>query len=239
MFKNRTKHNTGIVVIGAFMAAITLVGVFAAISDTANTGIFRIGSQEEATSINLKIAPDQNWDSSTDCSEVTGYVENQTALQLNVANQPEDSEFTRYVCLKNAGAQTAYLDLSMFDTTSTELGCTGDEEDFDATCGTGAGDLADDLVVTVKKRGLSDKTNVGCGGLNLVQSTTVFTGVKDSPTPIHMGGTGTWADKIGAGEFACFEVVTQYPDVNNAKMQANQSDQAEYKLKFFGDLTNS
>ncbi|HMQ25835.1 MAG TPA: hypothetical protein PKA98_07600 [Acidimicrobiales bacterium] len=240
-----TRKSISLLTIGVVMAAVTLLGVFALISDTAETGTFSVESQDEATSVDLQInnqggGPlNGNVNSSSDCAAST-YVENQTVpFNLNVDDVAPGAVETRYVCVRNVGSQAAHIDLELFGTGNSESGCTGDESDYDLlTCGTGAGELGDDLDVSVTQVGAAGLTDTFCNepdGPGTFRTVT-YDGVADT-APQSIGG-GAGPQPLQAGESACYRVDVTYPVATpSAEVQENQSDQVDWQFRFHGDLT--
>ena len=228
-----TKKNLSLLAAGVAMAAVTLLGVFALITDTADTGTFSFESQDEASSIDLQIK-DTTVVSTQDCVG-SGYVENATVAFQSVADQVPGAVVTRFICVRNVGAQSAFIDLELFGTTNTETGCTGDEPDYDTTCGSGAGELGPDLTVDVTKVGNSATGNVNCDEADK-PGVVSYTGVAD--TAAQNIGDETATSQIGGGEYACYRVVTTYPLATpSAEVQEDQSDQVAWQFKFHGDLS--
>ena len=229
-----TKKNLSLLAAGVAMAAVTLLGVFALITDTADTGTFSFESQDEASSIDLQIK-DGVVGSTADCAAQSGFVENATASFLSADDQAPGAVQTKYVCVRNVGAQSAFIDLELFGTTNTETGCTGDEPDYDTTCGSGAGELGPDLTVDVTKVGNSATGNVNCDEADK-PGVVSYTGVAD--TAAQNIGDETATSQIGGGEYACYRVVTTYPLATpSAEVQEDQSDQVAWQFKFHGDLS--
>ena len=229
------KKGIALLATGVVMAAVTLLGVFALQSDTADTGTFSFESQDEASSIDLQIK-DTTVVSTQDCVG-SGYVENATVAFQSVADQVPGAVVTRFICVRNVGAQSAFIDLELFGTSNTETGCTGDETLADpegATCGT-AGELGADLDVTVTKVGNSATSNVSCDETDKPGEVT-YDGVAD--TAAQNIGDETATSQIDGGEYACYRVVTTYPSSTPVLEQlADQSDQVDWTFRFHGDLS--
>lgn len=228
------KKGISLVAAGIVLACATLLGVFAAISDTADTGTLSVESEDLAASIELKIADHQiaAAERCTNVSEVpaASYVDDQTIDLLTLADANPGSTLTRYVCVKNEGAQPAVVSLDLLNTVDVETGCTGDEADTDATCGTGAGELADDVDVTVTQRGTAATSTVQCD--EAAQTPAVsYDGVADSTASAALGGP------IPAGGYACYEVVATYDATTPAgEVTDNQTDQVTWQHRFHGEL---
>lgn len=228
------KKGISLVAAGVVLACATLLGVFAAISDTADTGTLSVESEDLAASIELKIA-DHEVSSSERCTDPgavpsASYVDDQTIDLLTLADANPGSTLTRYVCVKNEGAQPAVVSLDLLNTADVETGCTGDEADTDATCGTGAGELADDVDVTVTQIGPADTSTVGCNETAQTPAVT-YDGVADSTASAALGGT------IPGGAFACYQVVATYDAATPAgEVTDNQTDQVTWQHRFHGEL---
>ena len=94
-----SKKNISLLVVGVVMAAVTLLGVFALITDTADTGTFSFESQDEASSIDLKIRNLEETGSSTDCDLVGSYVDNASVSFMTESNKAPAGAFREPVHL--------------------------------------------------------------------------------------------------------------------------------------------
>ncbi|HMQ25836.1 MAG TPA: hypothetical protein PKA98_07605 [Acidimicrobiales bacterium] len=237
------KKSIALLATGVVMAAVTLLGVFAAQSDSADTGTFSVESQDEASSIDLQIndlGVGGTPSGASDCATRT-FVENQpVAFNLDVENRAPGYAVARYVCVRNVGAQDAFVDLELFGTANTETDCTNDETLTDpegATCGT-AGELGDDLDVTVTQVGQPGLTDTLCNEAD-AHAPVAYSGVADSG-PQDIGGLGPFGialDPIESGESVCYRVDISYPASTPVlDVLANQSDQVDWQFRFHGDL---
>ena len=227
------KKSISLLVVGVIMTFATLLGVFAATHDTADTGELEANSSALATSVDLKIANTLLTNANTNCSTLTpaNYVDNQTVQPLVFNNADPGDEMIRYLCVQNTGAENANINLDLFGVSNTDTACTGDEISFDAaSCGTGAGELGALLNVDVYRTGTAANSATSCDGSTLLQP-----GAEYNSGIVASSGNAIGA--IGAGEFACYRVRATYPTlgVSADEEQEAQSDRVAWKFEFNGN----
>lgn len=226
------KKSISLLVVGVIMTFATLLGVFAAQSDSASTGTLEVNSSSLTSSVDLKIADQVISTAATDCSSISAatYIENQTVQPLVFSNADPGDDLVRYVCVKNTGAESANINLDLFAATNTDTACTGDELTFDAaSCGTGAGELGPLLNVDVFRMGSAATDNVGCDELISLSGATYSGGIVNQ--------TGNAIGSIGAGEYACYRIDVDYPSIGTSgdEEQEAQSDRVTWKFRFNGN----
>lgn len=232
---NRRRGAT-LVAVGVVMTMATLLGVFAALTDSAETGTLQATSSGLQTSIDLQIDNTAITSSSTNCATRTAYVENQTVVPLSWTGADEGESITRYVCLKNTGVETAQMSISLHGATNTDTGCTGDEIDFDATsCGTGVGELGANLNADIHKIGTSETSNVLCNEGDISGATNSFSTVATATTPRTLD-TVLANGKIQPGTYACYRIVVEYSNVSDTNVQKAQSDRVEWEFRFHAEI---
>lgn len=229
---NRTK-GTALLLTGLVALLASIAGVFALISDTADTGTLSVDSANQGSSTDLQVNDGSVADVATnECTNDT-FVEDQTTPLLTLTDASVGDSLTRFVCVRNTGAQPAQISLELLNTTNLEsnAGCTGDEADTDTTCDllTDPGEIADDVDVVVTKRGVSASSSVACNEA-------------DQAGPVSYDGVADTAaqplsDPIGPGQYACYRIVATYDAATPAaEVNENQSDVVSWQLRFHGEI---
>ena len=232
---NRRRGAT-LVAVGVVMTMATLLGVFAALTDTAETGTLQATSSGLQTSIDLMIDNTAISNATTNCATRSTYVENQSVVPLSWNGADEGESFTRYVCVKNVGVETAQMGVSLINTVNSETGCTGDESDFDVSCGgSGVGELGPNLQATITKMGSSDTANVLCNESGLLGGATFSTIVNTAMKSLDIAVLGA-SSKIPQNEFACYRIEVEYSNVSDTNEQRAQSDQVQWQFRFHAEI---
>ncbi len=224
--------------VGVVMTMATVLGVFAALTDTAETGTLQATSTGLSESINLQI--DNTGaisSSSTNCATRTTYVDSQTVVPLSWTNAAEGGTFTRFICLKNTGVEVAQMSISLHGVVNTDTGCTGDEIDFDATsCGTGAGELGPNLQAEIQKVGTSDTSNVLCNESDISGAVNSYSTIVNATSPRTLD-TLSANGKIQPNTYACYRITMEYPtSVSDTNVQKAQSDKVEWQFQFHAEI---
>lgn len=208
--------------LGVVITVIGSIGLFAALTDTARTGTNIVDSAGLAASADIRLATATH---STGGPVTCGtYVENLTSGFFTVSNVvPGFATSEIFFCIKNVGSQQVELSAAVDELTDTDIGCTGDESEYDTTCG---GNLAGELaqVITLNYN-LYDCTSGGSfGGIG--------TTVKINVTPTALPG-----GVRGSGIETCFGVMIGYSTGNGETVeQTAQSDQIMWRFKYGASL---
>ena len=122
-------------VLGASLTAMSGVGVFSAVTDSASTGVHRVETPALASAVDLQIA--------TIRAEGCETFGDDTTDAFTLQGEPRDAEGGRQYCLRNVGSDSARLSVATVDVQNVDFDCTGDEAGAgDTTCGgNGAGEV--------------------------------------------------------------------------------------------------
>ena len=228
MFKRRARtdgaprRNTYLIAIMAMGAIVTAVGgtgIFAVFTDraTTSTNTVESGTRPKAADIQLAVgipSPGNAFGCST-------FEENLTTQLWSEGNlQPGDAR-EKYICVKNNGAASVNIAMSVSDLVSIETQCSGDEASVDLTCGSpGAGELESVLQVKVQGYDCGDSTPTGPIG------PTAFNGMVSTPFAVT-------PDPLPSGAVGCAGLIVIYDSSTpEATIQAVQSDQVSWKFAF-------
>lgn len=229
--KRRTR--IAAVALGAILLS-GLVATLAPLTDSAETGTNSIESAADPSSIDLQITENIGaFPATTSCQQVPGgYIENQPAATpvVNLTNAVPGTTQRVEVCVRNTGANPATVsDIDVFDLVDVETGCTGDETEVDATCGSsGQGELADQVRLQVVP-GPSASTDAGAPCQASQEAIWTIDGVSSAtglaPT------SGTWT--LGAGERSCVDVILTYlGSTTLVQKTENQTDKVSLRIRF-------
>lgn len=202
-----------VISLGAVVSLLGLSGVMAVFTDRAVTGDNSISSGQVAKAADLQLASTVNGAAcGTFNDDLTG------PLNTLTAAQPGSKSFEG-ICVKNAGSSEVSLSLSAADLTDVEVACTNDESAAgDATCGTGAGELAQQLSTYWYTADCA--TGAVTGGLNYIAQ------LNNLPAATDLG-------TVAAGATSCFKLEVFY-GLNRSvtSVQVAQSDQVTWKWAF-------
>jgi hypothetical protein len=208
-----------VIALGAVVTLMGAAGIFAVFTDRATTGTNTVSSGERPRAADLKIAVANQ--TLSDCQNFTDDLA--TGL-VSMSNAQPGSGASKYVCLRNAGASSLIVSLSALDLTNSEDGCTGDEQAAgDQTCGTGEGELGNELYVYANQ--------IPCEGG--VGSPTVSNWLSSLA-----GGQTLALGTLSPNEQGCYYIETAYPgNTPDGDAQKAQSDTATWRFAF--DATTS
>lgn len=201
-------------ILGAVLGLIAGTGVFAALTDTADSGLNQVASPALDGSADLQLG--------TEIGGVCTFEENLTTPWFDYGPNVEPGFYdTVYVCLRNVGSQTVAVTAGVVDLHDLEVDCTGDESDFDLTCGADApGELAPSLVTWLEQ--------VECGTNGVV--------VPGSATPggslTTLAATPVTILPLGPDEAVCYSVRIERNDATPETLQAQQSDVVTWRYRF-------
>jgi hypothetical protein len=218
-------------VFGAVIAAVGGTGLFAALSDTASTGVNRVDSAALAASADLKLAlsgaPVIDADPNTPFFPCGTYSDDLASPLVTATDSlPGDAIGSAGgLCLKNEGSRNLALTLAATTVGQVEVACTGDEALVDTTCGApGAGELGQVIELSVSRHDCQTGAQIPVGGVPSV----IRTVAQWSAVEVSFG-------QIGAGESACFAPsVRHLPDASTVPNQAAQSDRVTWQYRFTG-----
>lgn len=202
-----------VIALGAAVTLLGMSGVVAVFTDRATTGDNSVSSGAVRSAADLQLAPMLN---TGGCGSFADNLT--TPLQTLDDAQPGSRNIER-LCLLNAGSGSVAVTLSTLDLTDVEAGCTNDEAAAgDATCGTGAGELATQISAYWRQ---VDCTTGTASSLNYVAQLDAF-----PPTDLFT---------MASDETACLELEVFY-GMNRTieSVQLAQSDQVTWKWAFDG-----
>ena len=204
--------------VGALVCAIGSSGLFAALTDTARTGVNTADSSALAASADIRLASaTYGGDPATVTCGTFG--ENLSTALFTVADaQPRATALDeKYLCIRNVGSQSVTLAGLADNVADVDTACTGDEAIYDTTCGgDAAGELSSNL--TVSYAVVSCATGDGSGGGSTLSA--------NATSPIGLGS-------LAAGTTGCFLIRLFYPDATSASnVQKAQSDRVTWRFKF-------
>lgn len=222
-----------LVVLGSLITLVGSTGLFAALTDTANTGENSVDSGALAASADIQLATatvDQNSGEYT-CGLfsddlTTAFFTTSGAAGSYVYDDALPGSISPEFpfCLANIGSQSIDLSAMVIELSDLDPACTGDEAaNGDTTCGApdAAGELAQVLSVNYAVRGCGDSSPVASSASPL-----------DWPTPLDLGVT------LLPTQFACFVVTISYPDATSDTLeQVAQSDAVTWRFQFIGAVT--
>jgi len=216
--------------LGLIVTMIGFTGIYAVLSDRAQTGDFNVNTGERAKAADLKIA------SAGAPGACTGqeFVDSIEGTQFTLNNAVPDMSSGVSVCLWNAGSSALEVHMVATDVADIDTDCTGNEADFgDDTCG---GDAAGELASIIQVH------------LYPIDCATPFTGehgiasVADlaSYTP-QAGVFEDWDPGLmQPDEIKCLFLNVVYPGIGNgtteAQAQLAQSDSLSWRLAFDGTV---
>jgi hypothetical protein len=207
-----------VAVLGTLISFIGSTGLFAALTDTARTGVNTVNSAGLAASADIRLATATY---GGDPSTVTcGTFAEDITTGLFTVHDAEPSATAldeKFFCIKNVGSQSVALAALADDLSDVDTACTGDEALYDSTCGgNAAGELSDNLLVSYLT--VSCATGSGSGSAATLNA--------NATTPVTLGSLGT-------GVTGCYLVRIFYADTTTPdNVQKAQSDKATWRFKF-------
>ena len=221
--QRRRSRWLALAVLGLVASLVPLTGIIAGTTDTAQTGTNSAASRAEPASADIQLALGGPEDPSSAVSPfacgaysenlATGFFE-LTGLTEGGGSPPNVDAVHDELCVRNVGAAPVDVRLFAAETTDTELDCTGDEADFDETCGSGAGELSQVLLVNVGADG-------SCDGNPTATEAADFATLQ---------ATGLLLGSIAPGQQLCAWLVVEYPNVTNEVLQGAQSDHVTWRF---------
>jgi hypothetical protein len=201
--------------VGGIIVLLGGAGLFAALSDTARSETNYVDSGALPPSADLQVAT---------ATFVTSYAcgtfgEDMTSSLISIVSSPgEDNHFAYLYCVRNIGSQTVNLTVLAENLNDIELGCTGDEDLYDASCGSDTGELSD-FVMVLHERADCVTGAFEPGTMHLLRDT--------STTPVSLG-------TLGPNETQCFMASIQESSASEAQRQAAQSDRLAWRFAWTG-----
>ena len=207
-----------VAVLGALVCVIGSSGLFAALTDTARSGVNSADSAALAASADIRLATASF---GGDPATVTcgSFGENLSTAVFAVADaQPRANALDeQYFCIRNVGSQSVTLAAVADSLADVDTACTGDEAVYDTTCGgDGAGELSHNLTVTYVVA--SCATGSGSGSDSSLNA--------NATTAVALGS-------LDAGTTGCYQVRLFYPEATATNdVQKAQSDRVTWRFKF-------
>jgi hypothetical protein len=216
-----------LMVVGAVVAAVSGTGLFAALVDTADTGLNSVESAEQPASSDLKIVaattnfanPDPDLDMIECGSE---WSDDLTTPFFTVTNNLPGygGSPAGFLCVTNAGSQTVNLEATVPDLIETDFACTGDEALYDTTCGNDdVGDLGQYVSL-----GLS-RQDCHYGNIQISEDRQLTAWYLTDAVPYG---------ELAPGEVACFGTNFQQGSGAPNLDQATQTDRVQWRHRFIG-----
>lgn len=213
-----------LVVLGSLISLIGSSGLFAALTDTARTGTNSVSSSGLAASADIQLA--------TATGSVGGVVtcgtfsEDLSSGFFSISDIEADSVgFEQYFCIKNVGSQSVSLSAMTDELTDLDTACTGDEAEYDLTCG--------------KTFSGNDQVGELSANLYVGYSTLDCSAASYLYSPKILATNATTAEALGdlaPGTTGCFYLVVYYPGGTAANaVQAAQSDTVTWRFKFIAE----
>ena len=207
-------------VVGGVLGLVASTGVFAALSDTADSGTNSASSSALPASADLQLATATG--GGTGAAPTCGtYSENLTTPWFTMTDFDHgDGSLWQALCVKNVGSQTVSLTMGAVEVSDVDTGCTGDESSFDQTCGAdAAGELSPAIYVGLIERDCATASQIGQMTLGFLPAW--------ATTPKALAS-------MDPGAVRCFEVGIQNFSEDSDVRQAQQSDTVSWKFRFAG-----
>jgi len=212
--------------LGVLICLLGGAGLFAALTDTADTGPNTVETAPLAGSADLKLAtvvPDPMVPMTSMCGD---YVDDLVTGLFSATNVTPGGGPSNFICIKNVGSQPVSLSAAAIDLVDTDLGCTGDEADYgDPACDADdPGELSAVLDIRFD--------TIDC-------SFTMYGGpVFSDNLAALVGSPLTLADALATDAVACFSVsAIEMSSYATAALQVAQSDSASWRFRFTGQAT--
>lgn len=205
-----------LVVLGSLISLLGSTGLFAALTDTAETGVNSVDSAALASSADIQLA---EWSGS--CG---AFSENLSTALITASDVTPGDTMSGEFCIRNVGSQSVNLSTGALIQGNFDPECTGDEAIYDETCGGDlAGELGSNLAVQV--------VLIQCGNGELIGGLANTGTLSDmAVTPINH------AFSLGEATTACFSIAVAYPaSTADDAVQMAQSDLITWKFVFIAD----
>ena len=201
--------------VGGVIVLLGATGIFAALSDTARSGTNSVDSDALPPSSDLQVA-------TGGVPEVCGpFGDNLTSSPITVTGPPGSGAPDYYYCLRNVGSQSVHLTVSVEELEETETGCTGDENVFDTTCGSGPGELGNFVSVNHQYFASCFDNSPSGGETILVRA--------HQTTPASLG-------TLLPGETRCFSAQIVGYQATATQLQQAQSDRLTWRFAWTGQV---
>lgn len=212
-----------LVVLGSLISLIGGTGLFAALVDTASTGVNSVDSAGLPPSADIQLAAATDFDFPVPC----GTFEDDLEIPFVVHDdlQPGQQTITKMFCIKNVGSQPVTISATVESLTDVEVGCTGDEALYDeTTCGDGAEGELSSVLQTIY-------ITIGCEAGGGSGFTFILSANFNVPHPLN-------GPELAPGEIGCYQLAVDYPSTTPADaVQAAQSDLVTWVYTFIGDAS--
>lgn len=212
-----------LVVLGTLISLIGSTGLFAALTDTAQTGTNSADSAALAASADIQLAT-ATWDSTNGGYTCGTYAEDLATAVFTLSDlQAGFWGGHTALCLKNAGSQSVALSVTATELTDVDDACTGDEAEYDTSCGGGAaGELSPLLRASFSE--------VECATGNGSGSSPFLASLVTTPHPL--------SSAVAPGGEVCIAMSVMYPTATAADaVQRAQSDSVTWRFVFTADAS--
>lgn len=210
---------------GSVLTALSGLGLFAALTDTVNAPGNSATSKGLQSSADLQFANLAGFPASTGCS---AWTEDAETPLITMTDADLGSGFNSLFCLRNVGSAPVDVTMAVDTLTSSDTGCTGDEAEYDTSCGLDplgtpqVGELDQVLMLYTNE---IDCTVGGGGSLGWG----TLAELAAAATPLSF-------NSIDPGETKCYAVFAEYPTTTtNVPRQQAQSDSTTWRLQFVGN----
>ena len=201
--------------VGGVIVLLGGTGIFAALSDTARSGTNSVDSDALPPSSDLQVAM---WGVPTICGP---FGDDLTSSPIIVSGPPGSGSGDYLYCLRNVGSHSVHLSMSLEELEETETGCTGDENIFDTTCGSGPGELGDFVSVNHQYFSSCFDDAPSGGEIILVRA--------HQTTPASLG-------TLLPGETRCFSAQIVGYLATPTQLQQAQSDRLTWRFAWTGQV---
>jgi hypothetical protein len=202
--------------LGTVITLVGASGIYAAFTDRATTGPNSATSGERPRAANLEVATTGS--SFGDCQT---FQDDLTTGLFAMSNVQPGDRTSAFLCLKNAGSSTLTTSMTVIDLIDQEAGCTGDEAAAgDTTCGSGEGEIAQVLAVSlgVLDCGTGSGTSIGGEWLSSLATGTSFS-----------------LGSLAPGDVRCLSLEVMYAlNRSDAEVLIAQSDVVTWRFAFDG-----
>lgn len=206
-----------VMVAGSVLSLVGMTGVFAPFTDQAQTGTStpeRVESADRPPEADIKVGSFQ--------AGVCGnFADNTLTGLIDRTDVPQSSNtFGQLYCVQNAGSSPITVTVKPVNIVETETGCTGNEDQVDATCTDGVGELG----AVLQWAPSTDAIASNCVAKNAAGS---FPQLNDpAGAPTYTIGV------LAPGEVVCLGNDFTYPAGNSNALIASQSDQVTFRFQF-------
>jgi len=207
--------------LGALICLLGGSGLFAALTDTAQSGTNSVDSAALAASADIQVArafipgvTPPNWGCNSFSEELGSAFF--TAANVTPGYATADQPF----CVRNVGSQPVTLSALATELVDVDTACTGDEAAFEDTCGGDkAGELSAVLRITYAVIGNCVDGSGGSGPQAMALA-------DNATAPADLGA-------LAVGQTRCYRVSLAYPTTTPADaVQRAQSDRSTWRITF-------